>query len=126
MAVDSQNVRHQTLTETPLCRLNDIPDGEGKGFTLPGRNAELDIFVIRKGAQVFGYVNSCPHAWTPLDWSPDRFTNMGKTHILCGTHGAVFEIESGLCTAGPCNGDRLTPFPVAVINGGVFPATDIS
>ncbi len=87
---------------------------------------ELDIFVIRRGEQVFGYVNSCPHAWTPLDWSPDRFTNMEKTHILCATHGAVFEMETGLCIAGPCKGDRLTNFPITVTAGAIFAQSDDS
>lgn len=117
MAAASQDVGDQTLTGSALCRLDEIPDGEGKGFVLPHKPAPLDVFVVRRGACVFGYVNSCPHAWTPLDWSPDRFMNMDKTHILCGVHGAVFDIESGRCISGPCKGDRLTAFPVTVIGG---------
>lgn len=122
METHPQNVRHETLSKTALCRLDEIPDGEGRGFTLPARNAEIDVFLIRRGDKVYGYVNSCPHAWTPLDWSPDRFTNMEKSHILCGTHGALFDIATGLCTAGPCKGDKLTPFTISIRDGKIYPA----
>jgi nitrite reductase/ring-hydroxylating ferredoxin subunit len=124
MAASPQNVGHEALSGRALCRLDDIADGEGRGFTLPGKHAEIDVFVVRQGDRAVGYVNSCPHAWTPLDWSPDRFMNMEKTHILCATHGAVFEIESGRCITGPCKGDRLTPFPVTVTGGTVFSRAD--
>ena len=117
MATASQDVGDETLTGSALCRLDDIADGEGKAFTLPRKPVPLEVFVVRRGARAFGYVNSCPHAWAPLDWSPDHFTNMDKTHILCGIHGAVFDIESGRCISGPCKGDSLTAFPVTVIDG---------
>lgn len=98
-----------------LCRLDEIEDGAAKGFTLPdGR----DIFVVRDGAAAYGYLNSCPHQGTPLDWTPDTFVSEDSGLILCATHGAQFEIADGLCVAGPCTGDRLTPVPVAVDSRG--------
>ena len=98
-----------------LCRLDEIEDGEAKGFALDdGR----DIFVVRDGAAVHGYLNSCPHQGTPLDWTPDRFISEDSGLILCATHGAQFEIADGLCVAGPCEGDRLTPVAVAVDGRG--------
>ena len=45
--------------------------------------------------------------------------NMDKTRILCATHGAAFEIETGSCVSGPCEGDSLTPYPVTVVDGVV-------
>ena len=102
-----------------LCKLEAIPDGEGLGFTLEDE-ARTAIFVVRQGARVHGYVNSCPHAGTPLDWTPDRFLTYDKRHILCATHGARFRIYDGYCFAGPCQGDRLTPLDVEVVNGEVI------
>lgn len=99
-----------------LCRLTDIEDGAAKGFTLAdGR----DVFVVRAGNAVFGYVNSCPHQGTPLDWTPDTFISEDSGLILCATHGAQFEIADGLCVSGPCAGDRLRPVPVRVDVSGV-------
>ncbi len=94
-----------------LCTLDEIADGAAKGFTLAdGR----EIFVVREGNSVFGYLNSCPHQGTPLDWTPDVFISRDSGLILCATHGAQFEIADGLCVSGPCEGDRLTPVPLAV------------
>ncbi len=45
------------------------------------------------------------------------FLDMDGALIQCSTHGALFEIESGHCLAGPCQGDRLTPVPFAEEDG---------
>ena len=101
-----------------LCRLDEIEDGEGRGFTLGEGIDATDLLVVRQGKKVYGYVNSCPHAGTPLDWVPDRFLNADGSRLMCHTHGALFRIEDGFCTAGPCAGDSLTPVAVAVDPGG--------
>lgn len=94
-----------------LCRLDEIEDGQAKGFALAdGR----DIFVVREGRAVYGYLNTCPHQALPLDWTPDRFMSEETGLILCANHGAMFEIADGLCVAGPCAGERLSPVPVEV------------
>jgi len=95
-----------------LCRLDDIEDGEGRGFTLGAGAAARDIFVIRQGRRAFAYVNSCPHQGTPLDWTPDRFISDDSGLILCATHGAQFAVADGLCVSGPCIGARLQSLPV--------------
>ena len=101
-----------------LCRLDDIEDGQAKGFTL-GRGLEArEIFVVREGARVFGYVNSCPHLGTPLDWQGDRFISLDSGLIMCATHGALFEITDGFCVDGPCVGENLKPAPVVVDGDG--------
>ena len=101
-----------------LCRLQEIANGEGKGFTLGHGAAAYDIFVVRQGTQVFGYVNRCPHQGTPLDWTPDRFISEDSGLILCATHGAQFAIADGICLSGPCIGARLRPVPVVADGRG--------
>ncbi|MEX0758486.1 MAG: Rieske 2Fe-2S domain-containing protein, partial [Tistlia sp.] len=93
----------------PLCRLEEIEDGEGKGFVLGEGSDRREIVVVREGSRVYGYVNSCPHVGTPLELQPDRFMSADGSYILCRTHGALFEIETGRCIAGPCAGQSLTP-----------------
>ena len=100
-----------------LCRLEELTDGEAKGFPVP--SAEHDVFVYRQGSSVRAFVNSCPHQGTPLDWMPHRFIAPDGEHFLCATHGALFRIEDGVCIAGPCMGDRLRPVPVLVSEGWV-------
>jgi nitrite reductase/ring-hydroxylating ferredoxin subunit len=49
-----------------LCRLDEIPDQEAKGFTVEGTEGRLEILVYCAGAAVHGYVNSCLHVGSPL------------------------------------------------------------
>ena len=103
-----------------LCRLDAIDDGEARGFTLDdGEGRPVDILVARDGAAVYGYLNSCPHVGTPLDWTPDRFMAPDGEHLACATHGALFRVADGFCVAGPCAGQALTPVEVRLEDGRV-------
>jgi nitrite reductase/ring-hydroxylating ferredoxin subunit len=97
-----------------LCQLDDIEDGQAKGFTLSDGPDPREIFVVREDGRVFGYLNSCPHLGTPLNWDGDRFISDDSGLILCATHGALFEIEDGECVSGPCAGQALEAVPVAL------------
>lgn len=102
-----------------LCRADAIGEAAGKGFVLGEGRWKREIFVVRKGGRIYGYVNSCPHAGTPIDWMPDRFfTNDGR-FLICATHGALFEVEDGFCVRGPCRGLALDPVPVAEEAGDI-------
>lgn len=103
-----------------LCRLDEIPDGEARGFDFGQGLETLYVFVVRQGKRVHGYVNSCPHIGTPLDLVPDRFMTDDRRHILCMTHGARFRIYDGYCFTGPCQGESLTPVALAVRDGAVM------
>lgn len=100
-----------------LCRLEDILDGEGRGFEMD--DGGDDIFVVRRGERVFGYVNSCPHTDSPLDWVENQYMSLDKSHILCATHGAEFRIEDGFCVLGPCRGKSLAPVAVTARDGDI-------
>lgn len=95
-----------------LCKLEDITDGEGKGFEVEKDGNILDIFVVRQGESVIGYHNVCPHVTSPLNWADGSFMTLDRKYILCDTHGAEFQIEDGHCVSGPCIGDKLTPLKV--------------
>ena len=98
--------------DTPrvLCRLDEIADGQAKGFVL-GEDA---IFVVRAGRQIFAYRNACPHTGGLLDWDDEGFMSVSGEHILCQTHGALFRIGTGACLAGPCLGECLAAVAVAL------------
>ena len=78
--------------------------------------------VVRIGEEVRGYVDSCPHAGWPLSTLDDRYLTRDHRHILCAGHGALFTPLTGECVAGPCFGERLSPWPVAVRDGRVVTA----
>lgn len=100
-----------------LCRIDDIPEPGAKGLSIGCGDARRDIFLVRAQGRIYGFVNSCPHIGTPLDFLPDRFLTRDGTQILCSTHGARFEIATGLCIAGPCRGRCLQAVRICVDNG---------
>jgi nitrite reductase/ring-hydroxylating ferredoxin subunit len=109
------------VLESPVCRLDDIPDGGAKGLVVPDPDGPpLRVIVLRNGGDVIAYRNRCPHRGTPLDLRPDDFLDRDGRHLICGTHGALFRKEDGHCVAGPCAGDRLDPVAVRVENGVVL------
>jgi len=94
--------------------------GKGVRFELaPGSGLE-NAFAVRYDGEVRAYVNSCPHVGTELDWQPGEFFEATGLYLVCSTHGALFEPQSGLCVAGPCRGASLEPLPVREQDGEVF------
>ncbi len=96
--------------ERVLCRVEDIAEGDSRGFA-PAPGAFTGLFAVRRGGKVFVYVNSCPHVGLPLDPAPHRFLDAKRAHIICSAHGARFRIEDGECTSGPCYGESLEAVP---------------
>ena len=105
---------------TKICDLNDIEDGESMGLTVEINGNAKMLIAIRQGDQAFVYINSCPHIGAPLDLQPGKFLSHDKKHILCSTHGALFEINTGPCVFGPCQDDHLDVLPVQIENGEVL------
>jgi nitrite reductase/ring-hydroxylating ferredoxin subunit len=102
-----------------ICPLHELADPGAKGFTLGSGDWPLRGFVVRQGDCVRAYVNYCPHAGFPLNWTPDGFLAPEAPLILCAMHGALFEIETGFCVSGPCAGRKLRALPVSVAHGYV-------
>lgn len=103
-----------------LCALDDIADPGAKGFRFRSDSAVFAGFVVRKGALVAGYVDSCPHAGWPLGSLDDRYLTRRGEHILCAGHGALFNLEDGACVAGPCSGEKLSSWPIQLLGDDVF------
>lgn len=105
------------MNERPLCRVDDIAEPGAKGFTFDVDGGRREVFVVRRLGHLFAYENACPHIGTPLDFMPDQFLTRDRKHLLCSTHGALFEIATGLCIHGPCKGRSLRVLPVALRDG---------
>jgi nitrite reductase/ring-hydroxylating ferredoxin subunit len=103
---------NQPAPGTRLIAFAELAEPGAKGFSFGEGKERFECFVVRFAGGVVGYVNECPHARTTLDWSPDKFFNLRKDALQCGTHGALFAPESGHCFLGPCKGKSLIPFPV--------------
>ena len=114
-----------TPANVALCPEADIADPGSRGFVLQIRDAFFHGFVVRKGGEVAGWVDRCPHMGFPVAVVPDRYLTPDGRVILCGWHGAVFDPIGGKCVGGPCAGARLTPWPVAVVDGIIRTAAPV-
>ena len=97
--------------ERVLCRLEEIPDGESRGFP-PAPGGFTGLFAVRQGEAVRVYVNSCPHIGLPLAPAPPRSLHAKSRVTVCPAHGARFRIQDGECISGPCYGESLEAVPV--------------
>ncbi|HTV33146.1 MAG TPA: Rieske 2Fe-2S domain-containing protein [Methylocella sp.] len=118
------NVTEEDLDVYAICGLNDIPSQRARGLKLmrlreDGTEYVWPIIVVRWGKRVFGYENRCPHHGVNLDWERQQFLDSNGTRLLCGKHGALFDIGTGDCVEGPCMGDSLTPIALTVIENEI-------
>lgn len=107
------------LPGTVICKLADLPVSGAKGFVWRLTTAIFQGFIVRDGEILHGYVDRCPHAGWPMSVLPDRYLTKDGSYVLCSSHGALFEKDTGECIAGPCVGDRLEAWPVEVVGDEV-------
>ena len=104
-----------------ICKGADLPEsGRGVRFPIAAAPGEEKGFAIRHLGHVHGFVNRCPHLGTELDWQPGEFFDIAGVYLVCSTHGAIFEPNTGLCVAGPCRGASLEPLAIREQGGEVF------
>jgi nitrite reductase/ring-hydroxylating ferredoxin subunit len=103
-----------------ICPLHELADPGARGFTMGQGEWPLKGFVVRKGDIVRAFVNHCPHAGFPLNWHPDQFLAPTLAVLRCVMHGALFDIDTGECVAGPCMGHGLQSLAIHVRSGYVL------
>jgi len=103
---------------TRLLAFAELNDPGAKGLIFGQGRERFDLLLLRWRDQLFAYENDCPHAHTTLDWAPEQFFNKDKSALQCGTHGALFEPETGYCFLGPCKGKALLRFAVKLDDDG--------
>jgi nitrite reductase/ring-hydroxylating ferredoxin subunit len=113
-------------TERVLCAVDDLAETPCRGFRVGEGPWPLSGFVVRKGNAIRAYQNRCPHAGHPLDLKPDQFLAPDHSLIVCSSHGALFEIDTGYCVDGPCAGESLVSIPVELVSGHVLLADGVN
>ena len=106
--------------EIIIAAIDDIADPGSKGLCINREGAKLELFIVKKDSNIAVYKNSCPHTHGPLDWTPDQFLDMDNTYIMCANHGALFEINNGLCVYGPCKAQSLKALPFNIKNKHIY------
>jgi nitrite reductase/ring-hydroxylating ferredoxin subunit len=91
-----------------------LSPGRTATFRLAREGRLVECFIVNTDGGFHAYVNRCPHAGTNLDLWPNEFMTEDGRHLLCSTHGAIFEPHTGVCVEGPCPGARLDVLGVEV------------
>lgn len=110
-----------SATDIFICESSEIEEG-GRGVRFPLTAAGEDVtgFVIRFEGKVHGYLNRCAHVPMELDWNPGEFFESGGLYLMCATHGALYEPDTGKCAGGPCRGGKLMSISVTEHEQKIF------
>jgi len=124
----------QRLVSVPAARMHQEPGGPPRIYLGPVDGlgaapvsvllaAELDgrprqALVLRDASGLpRAYLNRCRHLPIPIDGGSGRYLSDDGRHLLCGTHGAHYRLDDGMCVEGPCEGKALTPIALEVAHG---------
>jgi nitrite reductase/ring-hydroxylating ferredoxin subunit len=109
-----------TSSTVRLCRLEELPEGESRGFDPLGDGRDT-MLVVRRGNRLHAWRDACPHInGAPMAWRKDAYLNADRDRIVCSAHGALFDIVTGVCILGPCIGQALQPLHLTVQGDTLF------
>jgi nitrite reductase/ring-hydroxylating ferredoxin subunit len=104
-----------------ICPSQALADGGlGVRFEVVRGGETLPAFAVRFHGVVHAYINECRHQCTELDWNPGEFFDAERLYLICATHGALYEPDSGLCIDGPCRDARLGRVAVIERDGAIY------
>lgn len=87
----------------PLCNSADLVNsGLAVPFDVIHAGLTCRAFAVRYQGQAHAYLNRCTHVAMELDWQPDRFFDATGRWLVCASHGATYEPDTGACQGGPC------------------------
>ena len=109
------------LQKNLLCRSEELDvGGAGLRFEVQKDGEKRSAFAVRSTAGISAFLNRCGHRDLELDWSPGEFFDLDARLLICATHGALYDPQSGACKGGPCNGVGLRPLSVMEEAGLVY------
>lgn len=94
--------------------------GRGVRFEIDYFGRSVPAFVVRYEGHAHGYLNRCGHVPMQLDWTEGEFFDATKRDLLCSTHGAMYEAQSGRCIGGPCRGTPLVKLTIFERDGKIY------
>ncbi len=82
-----------------------------------------EAILLRDDEGVVSWLNYCQH-FTHIKLDKGSGAELRNGEVICTNHGAYFEVDSGRCTYGPCEGAYLNEVEVAVEDGEVLLVDD--
>jgi nitrite reductase/ring-hydroxylating ferredoxin subunit len=103
----------------PLCNSTDLqPSADAVPFDVVYCGQTCRGFAIRFGEAAYAYLNRCAHVPMEMDYQPNRFFDSTGNWIMCATHGAMYDPQTGECWGGPCRGG-LVKITLSEVDGVV-------
>lgn len=94
--------------ERLICASDALEEGgRGVRFEVEVAGEAQPAFVVRYNGMVHAYLNRCAHISVELDFNEGDFFEEGGLYLVCSTHGALYDPETGACVGGPCAGKGL-------------------
>jgi nitrite reductase/ring-hydroxylating ferredoxin subunit len=91
-----------------LCASTDLANGGlAVPFDVVFAGQTCRAFAIRYQGQAHAYLNRCAHVAMELDFQPNRFFDISGDWLICATHGALYQPQTGQCRSGPCRGGLI-------------------
>ena len=105
------------MSRIRIAEIDEIKEGETIKFSFNRGDRTEEGFAGRFKGRLFAYDNTCRHLPISLDYGDNRFFDSKGETLVCQTHGAVYEPDTGLCTRGPCAGASLYALEVIEEDG---------
>lgn len=88
-----------------LCNSADLVEGGSAiPFDVVYDGEACRAFAIRYDGLPQAYLNRCSHVPVELDLQPNRVFDDSGQWLVCASHGAVYQPDTGQCAGGPCRG----------------------
>jgi len=102
--------------------ITDLHPGESMKFLMPIRGVDEECFLINYRNQFHAYVNRCRHVPMAMDWVDNQFFAEHGRYLMCQTHNAYYQPDSGECIAGPPGtcGKFLYRVPLEIADGVIY------
>lgn len=121
--VNSRPILNNDADQKPkklICALRELSELDCREFRLSERTPDATGFAVKISSRIVAYQNQCPHTGAPLNWQENKFLDIFNSHIQCTLHGAIFQIEDGLCVRGPCLGRSLKRIDTVVEKDNLY------
>lgn len=93
-----------TRRRLPVCARGELAFETVRAVELPrvDRCPREALVLLGHDGEPRAYLNRCRHLPIPIDGGSKQYLTHGGEYLLCGTHGALFRRDDGMCIAGPC------------------------
>ena len=108
------------MSRIRIAKVNEVEEGKTIKFSFTRGERPMEGFVGRFKGNIFAYENTCRHISITLDYGDNRFFDSTGETLMCQTHGAIYEPDTGLCVRGPCAGESLFALEIVEENGVVW------